>query len=151
MNCFWQQQPPPIVAQPCKRCGADGTFSMIPGLENPDRFYLQCRSCGYRTVELQNARDVIAVWNDQYNRNDYDILKQDVESLRDENKALRRGYTNMWYAHRNADPEMPHDYEKEAEKEAEQLLGDWKTVMTAQYGPAPDLGWFTEKEDDDGD
>lgn len=82
---------------------------------------------------------------------DYDILKRDVESLRDENKALRRGYTNMWYAHRNADPEMPHDYEKEAEKEAEQLLGDWKTVMTAQYGPAPDLGWFTEKEDDDGD
>lgn len=50
---------------------------------------------------------------------DYDILKRDVESLRDENKALRRGYTNMWYAHRNADPEMPHDYEKEAEKEAE--------------------------------
>lgn len=33
----------------------------------------------------------------------------------------------------------------------DQLLGDWKTVMTAQYGPAPDLGWFTEKEDDDGD
>ena len=82
---------------------------------------------------------------------DYDILKRDVESLRDENKALRRGYTNMWYAHRNADPEMPHDYEKEAEKEAEQLLGDWKTVMTAQYGPAPDLSWFKERGDDDGD
>lgn len=81
---------------------------------------------------------------------DYDILKRDVESLRDENKALRRGYTNMWYAHRNADPEMPHDYEKEAEKEAEQLLGDWETVMTAQYGPAPDLSWFKEKGDDDG-
>lgn len=82
--------------------------------------------------------------------NDYDILKRDVESLRDENKALRRGYTNMWYAHRNADPEMPHDYEKEAEKEAEQLLGDWETVMTAQYGPAPDLSWFNERGDDDG-
>lgn len=81
---------------------------------------------------------------------DYDILKRDVESLRDENKALRRGYTNMWYAHRNADPEMPHDYEKEAEKEAEQLLGDWETVMTAQYGPAPDLSWFKERGDDDG-
>lgn len=81
---------------------------------------------------------------------DYDILKRDVESLRDENKALRRGYTNMWYAHRNADPEMPHDYEKEAEKEAEQLLGDWETVMTAQYGPPPDLSWFKEKGDDDG-
>lgn len=81
---------------------------------------------------------------------DYDILKRDVESLRDENKALRRGYTNMWYAHRNADPEMPHEYEKEAEKEAEQLLGDWETVMTAQYGPAPDLSWFKERGDDDG-
>lgn len=151
MNYFWPQQPVPIVAQPCKRCGGDGTFSMISGIENPDRFYLQCRNCGYRTVELQNARDVIAVWNDPYNRNDYDILKQDVESLRDENKALRSGYANMWFAHRNADPEMPHPYETAAEEEAERLLGDWKTVMMAQYGPAPDISWFTEKGNNDGD
>lgn len=74
-----------------------------------------------------------------------------TEALREENKALRSGYANMWFAHRNADPEMPHPYETAAEEEAERLLGDWKTVMMAQYGPAPDLGWFAEKEDDDGD
>lgn len=149
MNKFDQQQERPFIPQPCKRCGAEGKFGVIPGREN--RFYIQCESCGYRAVAVRDAFDAVLVWNDPYNRDDYDILKRDVESLRDENKALRRGYTNMWYAHRNADPEMPHDYEKEAEKEAEQLLGDWKTVMMAQYGPAPDLGWFTEKEDDDGD
>lgn len=149
MNKFDQQQERPFIPQPCKRCGAEGKFGVIPGREN--RFYIQCESCGYRAVAVRDAFDAVLVWNDPYNRGDYDILKRDVESLRDENKALRRGYTNMWYAHRNADPEMPHDYEKEAEKEAEQLLGDWETVMTAQYGPAPDLSWFKERGDNDGD
>ncbi len=44
-------------------------------------------------------------------------------------EKAERALAHMWYAYENKDAEFPHEYEKEAVKEAEQLLGKWEDVM----------------------
>lgn len=52
-----------------------------------------------------------------------DVQPVDVEF------TLRRALANMWYAYVNKDSEYPHEYELEAVREAEKLLGRWEDCM----------------------
>lgn len=52
-----------------------------------------------------------------------------AENATVQQKNLERALAHMWYAYENKDAEFPHEYEKEAVKEAEQLLGKWEDVM----------------------
>lgn len=52
-----------------------------------------------------------------------------AEAAEDRVEKAERALAHMWYAYKNKDAEFPHEYEKEAVKEAEQLLGKWETVM----------------------
>lgn len=52
-----------------------------------------------------------------------DVQPVDVEF------TLRRALAHMWYAYVNKDSEYPHEYELEAVREAERLLGRWGDCM----------------------
>ena len=43
--------------------------------------------------------------------------------------TLRRALAHMWYAYVNKDSECPHEFELEAVREAEALLGKWEDCM----------------------
>ena len=44
-------------------------------------------------------------------------------------EQAERAIAIMWYAYENKDPECPHEYEKEAVREAERILGKWEDVV----------------------
>ena len=43
--------------------------------------------------------------------------------------VLRQALAHMWYAYVNKDGEHPHEFELEAVREAERLLGKWEDCM----------------------
>ncbi len=44
-------------------------------------------------------------------------------------ERAERALARMWYAYANKDPECPHEYEQNAVREAERILGKWEDVM----------------------
>lgn len=44
-------------------------------------------------------------------------------------EQTERALARMWYAYANKDTECPHEYEQEAVREAERILGKWEDAM----------------------
>ena len=42
----------------------------------------------------------------------------------------------MWFAYENKDGDCPHEFEKEAVKEAQEILGPWEKCMQKYFGEA---------------
>lgn len=40
----------------------------------------------------------------------------------------------MWFAYENKDGDCPHEFEKEAVKEAQEILGPWENCMQKYFG-----------------
>lgn len=47
------------------------------------------------------------------------------------NLQLKQALAAMWFAYANKDGDFPHDFEKDAVREAEQILGPWEKAMSA--------------------
>ena len=52
--------------------------------------------------------------------------------------VLRQALAHMWYAYVNKDSENPHEFELEAVREAEALLGKFEDCMPLMIGRADD-------------
>ena len=56
-------------------------------------------------------------------------LRAENEKLRAELEEVKRVLAMMWYAYENKDGEAPHEYEIEARRAADKVLGPWAECM----------------------
>lgn len=49
---------------------------------------------------------------------------------------LKEALALMWFAYENKDGDCPHEFEKEAVKEAQEILGPWENCMQKYFGEA---------------
>lgn len=56
-------------------------------------------------------------------------LQAENEKLRAELEKVKKALAMMWFAYGNKDGEFPHEYEIEAMKTAEEILGSWEECM----------------------
>lgn len=56
-------------------------------------------------------------------------LQAENEKLRAELEEVKRVLAMMWYAYENKDGEAPHEYEIEARRAADKVLGPWAKYM----------------------
>ena len=56
-------------------------------------------------------------------------LQAENEKLRAELEEVKRVLAMMWYAYENKDREAPHEYEIEARRAADKVLGPWAECM----------------------
>ena len=56
-------------------------------------------------------------------------LQAENEKLRAEMEEVKRVLAMMWYAYENKDGEAPHEYEIEARRAADKVLGPWAECM----------------------
>lgn len=52
-----------------------------------------------------------------------------VPGYRERAEKAEHALAHMWYAFQNKDDDFPHEYEKEALSQAENILGKWEDVM----------------------
>lgn len=57
------------------------------------------------------------------------MLQAENEKLRAEPEEVKRVLAMMWYAYENKDREAPHEYEIEARRAADKVLGPWAECM----------------------
>ena len=57
-----------------------------------------------------------------------------ISSLDFELEAAKNALAKMWFAYENKDGELPHPYETEAVKTAEEIIGPWEECMVKVYG-----------------
>ena len=85
---------------------------------------------GYADLRLDAATAITDLLvENQSLRNAANGFKARAEAAEARAEKAERALAHMWYAYENKDAEFPHEYEKEAVKEAEQLLGKWEDVM----------------------
>ena len=56
-------------------------------------------------------------------------LQAETEKLQSELEKVKKALAMMWFAYGNKDGEFPHEYEIEAMKTAEEILGPWEECM----------------------
>ena len=56
-------------------------------------------------------------------------LRAENEKLRAELEQVKRALAMMWFAYENKDGEAPHEYEIEARRAADKVLGPWAECM----------------------
>ena len=56
-------------------------------------------------------------------------LQAENEKLQSELEKVKKALAMMWFAYGNKDGEFPHEYEIEAMKTAEEILGPWEECM----------------------
>ena len=56
-------------------------------------------------------------------------LQAENEKLRAKMEKVKQALSMMWFAYGNKDGEFPHEYEIEAMKTAEEILGSWEECM----------------------
>ena len=44
-------------------------------------------------------------------------------------ERAKKALAYMWFAYENKDGDCPHEFEKDAVKEAQEILGPWKECM----------------------
>ena len=49
---------------------------------------------------------------------------------------VKKALAYMWFAYENKDGDCPHEFEKEAVKEAQEILGPWGKCMPKYFGEA---------------
>ena len=69
-----------------------------------------------------------------------EALEAENEKLRAELEQVKRALAMMWFAYVNSDKETPHNYETEALKEAEHVLGPWAECMPKYLRRGPKEG-----------
>lgn len=62
-------------------------------------------------------------------RNSANGFKAENKKLRAELEEVKRVLAMMWYAYENKDGEAPHEYEIEASRAADKVLGPWAECM----------------------
>lgn len=71
-----------------------------------------CAGCSVPVVEAERLRDL-----------------NEAPKLRAELEEVKRVLAMMWYAYENKDGEAPHEYEIEARRDADKVLGPWAECM----------------------
>lgn len=49
---------------------------------------------------------------------------------------VKKALAYMWFAYENKEGDCPHEFEKEAAKEAQEILGPWEKCMQKYFGEA---------------
>lgn len=67
-------------------------------------------------------------------------LQAETEKLQSELEKVKKALAMMWFAYGNKDGEFPHEYEIEAMKTAEEILGPWEECMPKYLRTQPEGG-----------
>lgn len=67
-------------------------------------------------------------------------LQAENEKLQSELEKVKKALAMMWFAYGNKDGEFPHEYEIEAIKTAEEILGPWEECMPKYLRTQPEGG-----------
>ena len=62
-----------------------------------------------------------------------------IEQLQAENEKLKRALAEMWFAYKNKDGAVPHDFEEQAVELAKEILGPWGECMLKYLRREPHL------------
>lgn len=49
-------------------------------------------------------------------------------------QIIKNALAHMWFAYGNKDGDCPHEFEKDAAKEAQEILGPWEKCMQKYFG-----------------
>ena len=85
--------------------------------------------------KAKNLRDnerYIAVGNVDLKKVILDAIQSAITGESAQEKELNRvkkALAHMWFAYENKDEDCPHDFEKNAVKEAQEILGPWERCM----------------------
>lgn len=85
--------------------------------------------------ELEAAQNERDMWKEGMEDCQQSILELDAEL-----EQVKRALAMMWFAYVNSDKETPHNYETEALKEAEHVLGPWAECMPKYLRRGPKEG-----------
>lgn len=97
------------------------------------------KKCRYR--DQDSACNIVSICEDaaaaitdllvenQSLRNAANGFKARAEAAEARAEKAERALAHMWYAYQNKDDDFPHEYEKEALSQAENILGKWEDVM----------------------
>ena len=90
-----------------------------------------------RAKNLRDNERYIAVGNVDLKKVILDAIQSAITGESAQEKELNRvkeALALMWFAYENKDGDCPHDFEENAVKEAQEILGPWENCMQKYFG-----------------
>ena len=101
----------------------NGEYEMYPGV--------------LRARNLKNNKNCVPVGHIDLKKVIMDAIQGAITGESAQEKELNRvkeALALMWFAYENKDGDCPHEFEKEAVKEAQEILGPWVKCMQKYFG-----------------
>ena len=115
--------------------GAPWPYSRAGDLvwQDPEPYFIEQAATALSTLQAENEKlraelkskvDLVFQQAKELDRRHLLLQVQEAEL-----EQVKRALAMMWFAYVNSDKEAPHNYETEALKEAEHVLGPWAECM----------------------
>lgn len=91
----------------------------------------------YSAQELSDEERYVPVGNVDLKKVILDAIQSAITGESAQEKELNRvkeALALMWFAYENKDGDCPHEFEKDAVKEAQEILGPWEKCMQKYFG-----------------
>ena len=70
----------------CPKCGGRGEYFSMSFLTGPNRCYVECQKCGWRTKDFETHNEAISAWNTEVALNMAEIIRDNIEEAEEEIK-----------------------------------------------------------------
>ena len=117
--------------------GGDKEYSCGIYVNNECEYEIYPEVC--RAKNLRDNECYIAVGNVDLKNVIMDAIQGAITGESAQEKELNRikkALAHMWFAYVNKDEYCPHDFEENAVKEAQEILGPWENCMPKYFGEA---------------